>query len=82
MNTARACCICGTVHEMPLGKRGMACECGNTLDRGQNSAVEIMVRFLSQNALWTGYRRFAGNLRKTRLEIPGHSQETPCVSGG
>jgi len=82
MNTARACCICGTVHEMPLGKRGMACECGNTPDRGRNSAVEIMVRFLSQNALWTGYRRFAGNLRKTRLEIPGHSQETPCMSGG
>jgi len=67
---------------MPLGKRGMACECGNTPDRGRNSAVEIMVRFLSQNGLWTGYRRFAGNLRQTGLEIPGHSQETPCMSGG
>ncbi|MEN6514133.1 MAG: hypothetical protein ABFC82_09340, partial [Methanoculleus sp.] len=50
----------------------------NCIDRDHNSAVNIMVRFLSQNALWTGYRQFAGNLRQTGPRIPvvpGHSQE-------
>ena len=63
----------------------MTCSCGNTLDRDRNSAVNIMVRFLSQNALWTGYRQFAGNLRQTGPGIPenpGYSQEAPGVSRG
>ncbi len=68
-NTTKACCVCGTLHKMPLWKRVMECECGNTLDRDRNSAVNIMVRFLSQNALWTGYWQFAGNLRQTGLGI-------------
>ncbi|MGB4478586.1 MAG: zinc ribbon domain-containing protein [Candidatus Methanoculleus thermohydrogenotrophicum] len=40
---------------------------------------------VSQNALWTGYRRFAGNLRQTgpgSREVPGHSQEAPAQAGG
>jgi len=83
--TTKTCCVCGAVHEMPLGKRVMDCACGNCIDRDHNSAVNIMVRFLSQNALWTGYRQFAGNLRQTGPRIPenlGHSQEAPCASGG
>ena len=71
--------------EMTVRDRVMQCECGTVLDRDRNAAVNIMVRFLSQNALWTGYRQFAGNLRQTGLrirEIPGHSQEAPCASGG
>jgi putative transposase len=74
--TTKTCCGCGAIHEMPLSKRVMACECGVVIDRDRNSAVNIMVRFLSQNALWTGYRQFAGNLRKTGLglsNIPVHS---------
>uniref|UniRef100_UPI0025F4AA5F transposase n=1 Tax=Methanoculleus sp. UBA303 TaxID=1915497 RepID=UPI0025F4AA5F len=83
--TTKTCCVCGAVHDMPLWKRVMNCECGNCIDRDQNSAVNIMVRFLSQDALWTGYRQFAGNLRQTGPRIPvvpGHSQEAPCASGG
>jgi len=74
--TTKTCCGCGAIHEMPLSKRVMECECGVVIDRDRNSAVNIMVRFLSQNALWTGYRQFAGNLRKTGLglsEVPVHS---------
>ena len=74
--TTKACYVCGAVHDMPLWKRSMDCECGNHIDRDHNSAVNIMVRFLSQHALWTGYRQFAGNLRQTGLglpEVPGHS---------
>ncbi|SCL74176.1 transposase, IS605 OrfB family [Methanoculleus chikugoensis] len=81
-NTTKACCVCGALHDMPLWKRVIECECGNTMDRDRNSAVNIMVRFLSQNALRTGYRQFADNLRQTGLEIPVHSQEAPCVGGG
>jgi len=84
-NTTKTCCGCGAVHEMPLWKRVMDCECGNHIDRDQNSAVNIMVRFLSHHALWTGYRQFAGNLRQTGLRLPegpGYSQEAPCASGG
>jgi putative transposase len=48
----------------------MECDCGNVIDRDRNSAVAIIVRFLSQNALWTGYQQFVGNLRKTGLPTP------------
>ena len=75
--TTKTCCVCGAVHEMPLGKRVMDCACGNCIDRDHNSAVNIMVRFLSQNALWTGYRQFAGNLRQTGPRIP----ETRALAG-
>jgi putative transposase len=74
--TTKTCCGCGTMHDMPLSKRVMQCECGIVIDRDRNSAINIMVRFLSQNALWTGYRQFAGNLRQTGLEltrVPVHS---------
>ena len=82
-NTTKACCRCGKLHEMPPWVRVMECECGNVLDRDRNSAVNIMARFLSQNAMWTGYQQFAGNLRKTGLDIPPvYSQEAPCASVG
>ena len=52
---------------MPLEKRTMKCDCGNVIDRDRNSAINIMKRFLSQNALWTSYQAFADNLRQTGL---------------
>lgn len=76
--TSRECYACGKLHDMPLWVRVMSCDCGNVIERDRNSSVSIMVRFLSQNALWTGYRQFVGNLRKTGLPTPTlevHSQE-------
>ena len=64
-NTSKACCCCGKKHNMPTSVRVMSCDCGNEMDRDRNSAINIMKRFLSQNALWTGYRLFADNLRQT-----------------
>ncbi len=65
--TSKICYVCGKVHDMPLYKRNLSCDCGNEIDRDRNSAINIMVRYLSQNAIWTGYRRFAYNLRQTGL---------------
>jgi len=80
-NTTKTCCVCGKRKEMPLYERMYICDCGNHLDRDRNSAVNIMFDFLSQNALWTGYQQFAGNLRQTGLDISSrYSQEAPCVS--
>lgn len=76
--TSKTCCICGSKQDMPLYKRQYICDCGNNIDRDKNSSVNIMCRFLSTNAMWTGYQHFAGNLRQTGLPISGmHSQEAP-----
>jgi putative transposase len=48
----------------------MKCECGNVIDRDRNSAVNILVRFYSQFALWMGYSQFESNLRNTGLPAP------------
>jgi putative transposase len=84
--TTRTCYACGRVHEMQIWDRVMRCECGNVLDRDRNSAVNLMLRFLSQNANWTGYLQFAGNLRQTGLLAPSepvaHPQETPPFTMG
>jgi putative transposase len=81
--TSKMCCCCGELHNMPLSNRVMRCDCGNVIDRDCNSAVNIMVRFLSQNAKWIGYQQFVDNLRKTGVYLNGtlHSQEAPRESG-
>lgn len=78
LNTSKLCYVCGKIHYMPLWIRIMRCDCGNVIDRDKNSSVNIMMRFLSQFALWAGYQQFAGNLRNTGLPAPMlevHSQE-------
>jgi len=81
--TTKRCCCCGELHDMPVWKRVMKCDCGNILDRDRNSTVNIMLDFLSQNALWTSYRQFVGNLRNTGLNIvSAHSQKVQRISGG
>ena len=62
-------------HIMPLEKREYVCDCGNRMDRDRNSAINIMLRYLSQNGLWTAYRQFVGNLRQTGLAVASYSQE-------
>jgi Putative transposase DNA-binding domain. len=53
--------ICGRTFKCPY--------CGFEIDRDRNSAINIMLRFLIQNAKWTSYRLFVGNLRKTGILI-------------
>ncbi len=85
--TSKRCYVCGKLHDMPLWKRTMECDCGNIIDRDRNSAIYIMLRFLSQNAMWQGYQQFVDNLRKTGLMAPiqvpeAYSQEALSMRKG
>ncbi|MFW9983550.1 MAG: RNA-guided endonuclease InsQ/TnpB family protein [Candidatus Odinarchaeota archaeon] len=46
--TTKKCCVCGKVRDRRLSERIIQCDCGTPFDRDQNAAVNIMVRFLSQ----------------------------------
>ena len=77
-NTTKTCCVCGKKQDMPLSRRVYVCDCGNVMDRDRNSSINIMMRYLSKNGLWTAYRRFVGNLRQTGVVLENcaiHSQE-------
>jgi putative transposase len=48
-NTSRQCSGCGNLQAMPLWKRTYQCaECGLSMDRDDNSAVNILMRFLAR----------------------------------
>jgi putative transposase len=46
--TTQTCCVCGNMQYRQLSERSIQCNCGNSLDRDQNAAVNIMIRFLLQ----------------------------------
>lgn len=68
-NTSKECCCCGNEQGMPLHKRVYKCDCGNVIDRDENSAVNVLLRYLSTSGLWTAYSQFVSNLRQTGLTI-------------
>ena len=48
-NTSKMCSGCGNVQAMPLWKRTYCCvECGLVMDRDENSAINILTRFLAR----------------------------------
>jgi transposase len=47
--TSKPCSQCGQLHDMPLGKEVMDCDCGNVMDRDLNAAINI--DFLGRAAL-------------------------------
>ncbi len=48
-NTSKMCSCCGNLQDMPLWKRTYHCaECGLVMDRDENSAVNILMRFLAR----------------------------------
>jgi len=54
-NTSKACCRCGHLQPMPLYKRTYCCkECGLVMDRDENSAHNILTRFLARLGPHTG----------------------------
>ena len=44
--TSKTCSECGQLHDMPLDKRTMVCDCGNIMDRDMNAARNILARGL------------------------------------
>ncbi len=54
-NTSKMCSRCGHLQAMPLWKRTYSCaECGLTMDRDDNSAVNILMRFLARRGPHAG----------------------------
>lgn len=50
-NTSKQCSGCGSLQAMPLWKRTYCCvECGLVMDRDENSAINILTRFLARLA--------------------------------
>jgi putative transposase len=39
--SSKMCSACGQIHEMPLEKRTVECDCGNVMDRDLNAAVNL-----------------------------------------
>ncbi len=53
--TSKECSSCGHLQAMPLWKRTYSCtECGLVMDRDENSAVNILKRYLAQLGPHTG----------------------------
>lgn len=53
-NTSKMCSGCGHLQKMPLWKRTYWCvECGLVMDRDDNSAVNILTRFLARRGPYT-----------------------------
>lgn len=46
--TSQECYVCKKRHDMPLSERNMICNCGNNIDRDRNSAINIMLKYLSE----------------------------------
>ncbi len=54
-DTSKMCHICGNKQDMPLWKRTYRCtECGLVMDRDENSAHNILMRFLARLGPHTG----------------------------
>ena len=54
-NTSKQCSGCGNLQAMPLWKRTYCCvECGLVMDRDDNSAINILMRFLARLGPHTG----------------------------
>jgi putative transposase len=52
--TTKTCYNCGRVRNRSLSERTIHCDCGIVIDRDKNSAINIMIRFLSQESLVNG----------------------------
>ncbi len=83
--TSKTCAFCGHKKEqMPLSKRIYHCEvCESVIDRDQNSAINIVKRFLSRNALCTGYQQFITSVDNLRQTVNGKKTVSrfPIITG-
>jgi len=70
-NTSKMCSGCGHKQPMPLWKRTYCCtECGLVIDRDENSAVNILTRFLARRGPHTPLVE-CGVLQDDGLDVAG-----------
>ncbi|GHO57826.1 hypothetical protein KSB_63010 [Ktedonobacter robiniae] len=77
-NTSKQCRGCGNLQDMPLRKRMYQCaECGLDMDRDENSAHNILMRFLARRGPHTQTRPECDVLQATQssVEVMGTSCE-------
>jgi putative transposase len=53
-DTSKTCHVCGNKQDMPLYKRTYRCDCGLIMDRDENSAHNILMRYLARLGPHTG----------------------------
>ena len=84
--TTKTCFNCGRIRNRKLSERTIYCDCGTVIDRDMNSAVNIMLRFLSQESPMNGELPgiFLGNLHRYTapvvLEAPADSMEATSLT--
>lgn len=66
-NTTRTCCMCGKIERKKLSHRVMNCNCGNTMDRDLNSAINILLRYFYKKYI-LGPKVFKSK-EKQRIEL-------------
>ena len=68
-NTSKMCSRCGHLQPMPLWKRTYRCtNCGLVMDRDDNSAVNILTRYLARRGPHTSFE-MCGVLHNDLLEV-------------
>ncbi|MFX0205616.1 MAG: RNA-guided endonuclease InsQ/TnpB family protein [Candidatus Hodarchaeota archaeon] len=74
--TSKTCAACGYKKtHLSLSERLYQCDvCGIAIDRDQNAVINIMKRFLSHNALWTGYHQFISTVDNLRYTVKGKTK--------
>ncbi|GCE22141.1 RNA-guided endonuclease InsQ/TnpB family protein [Dictyobacter kobayashii] len=76
-DTSKMCSQCHELKPMPLWKRTYCCvECGLVMDRDENSAINILTRFLARRGPHTDSSETCGVLQKDQNS--GEVMETSC----
>jgi len=81
--SSKTCSQCGTIHEMPLSQRTLACECGNVMDRDLNAAINLRNYAVSSTVAACGEER-SGAMPSGRVKRVSAKQESstkPACAG-
>ena len=76
--TSKTCSECGQIHDMPLSKRRMVCDCGADLDRDLNAARNIL-KFAVAGGTGEGAQPKARGAGKNLSEEGFGRPEAPAV---
>ena len=80
--SSKTCSQCGTIHDMPLSKRTLSCECGNEMDRDLNAAINLREYAVSSTVAACGEERSDAvqSGRVKRASVKQESSTKPSMS--